>query len=340
MITIEHSHAEGTLVHGTDRGDGTNHVIKAIRDGWKFSHNIGVDGAWYLPRSRDRHPDLGRIDRLAAALRQAGYEVEVCVDDNPRTTAAVEADHTERVAGRAERYAELAEARHTRGAARLDEVRQARARIPLGQPVLDARDANYREKLNRREDSARAELATGDHWQHRADAAETSWRYRHNPRVTVRRIEALEAEQRGWQRRLAEVRSGGTYGEYATGGSYADQAAAYVTRAEEAIARLGDQIAYWYAQLEALKATGQWAPWGPGHFRVGDQVKVLGAWYPVLRVNRKSVTVSPLVLRGQQRPDGEDGKPPWTDTVRYDKVDGRRRDGHALHTPPPPPEAT
>jgi hypothetical protein len=160
VITIEHSHAEGTLVHGTDRGDGTNGVIKATRDGWKFSRNIGVDGAWYLPRSRDRRPDLGRIDRLAAALRAGGYQVEVSVDDNPRTTAEVEADHAQRVAGRTERYGELADARHTRGTARLDEVRQARARIPLGQPVHDARDANYRERLNRREDSARAELAT------------------------------------------------------------------------------------------------------------------------------------------------------------------------------------
>jgi hypothetical protein len=157
--------------------------------------------------------------------------------------------------------------------------------------------------------------------------------------VTVR-IETLEAEQRVWQRRVAEVRSGGSHGEYTPAGRYADQVDAYLARGEREIARLGDQIAYWYAQLEALKATGQWAPWGPDHFRVGDQVKVLGAWYPVLRVNRKSLTVSPLVLRGQQRPDGEQGKPPWTDTVRYDKVDGRRRDGHALHTPPPPPEAT
>lgn len=339
MITIEHSHAEGTLVHGTDRGDGTNRVIKATRDGWRFSHNIGVDGAWYLPRSRDRHPEVGRIDRLAAALRQAGYQVEVRVDDSPRATAEVEADRTGRDAGRALRYAELADARHTGGAARLDDVRQARERIPLGQPVLSARDANYRDRLNRREDSARAELAAGDHWQHRASAAETTWRYRHNPRVTVRRIEKLEAEQRDWQRRLAGVRSGGSHGEYAPGGPYAEDAAAYIVRAEQAIARLGEQISYWYAQLEALQTTGQWAPWTPDQFRVGDQVKVLGTWYPVLRVNKKSLTVSPLILCGQQRLD-EHGKPPWTDTVRYDKVAGRRRDGNELHTPPPPPEAT
>lgn len=340
MITIAHSHAEGTLVHGTDRGDGTNHVIKATGGGWRFSRHIGVDGAWYLPRSRDRHPDAVKIEQLAAALREAGYQVEISVDDTPRATGEVEADRAERVTGRTERYTELAESRRSSGAARLEQVRQARGRIPLGQPVLDARDANYRERLHRREDSARAELAAGEHWRQRADAAQTTQRYRHNPRVTLRRIERLEADQRRWQRRLAEVRSGGSHGQYAPGGRYAEAAAASITRAEEAIARLSEQITYWYTQLEALKNTGQWAPWGPDHFRVGDQVKILGAWYPVLRVNRKSLTVSPLVLRGQQRPDGQPGKPPWTDTVRYDKVYGRCRDGHELHTPPPSPEAT
>jgi len=339
MICIEHSHAEGTVVHGTAPGDRTNHIIKATQDGWKFSRNIGTSGAWYLPRSRDQHPDTDRIERLAAALREAGYQVEVRIDDTPRATADIEADRAERVAGRVERYAELADARHERGGARLDGVHTARKRLPLGQPVIDDRYANYLAKLNRGEDIARADLAAGDHWQHRAHASEVTQRYRHNPRVTLRRIAKLEADQRDWQRRLDNVRSGGTWGEYAQGGAHADTAPDYIKRAEEEVASLGQQIIHWRSGLAALHAAGVWAPWGPEHFRVGDEVRVIGTWYPVLRVNKKSVTVPPLVFLGQRRLD-EDGKDVWTDTARYDKVYGRRRDGNVLHTPPPTATAT
>lgn len=64
MIRISHSHAEGTVVHGTTRGDGTNHIIKNLRDGWQISRTIG---AFYLPRSRDHHANQPVIDRAFVA---------------------------------------------------------------------------------------------------------------------------------------------------------------------------------------------------------------------------------------------------------------------------------
>jgi hypothetical protein len=76
VIVIAHTHGEGTLVHGTARGDGTNLVIKSVRGGWRFSRNLGADGAWYLPHSQDRNADRARIERLAAALHDAGHPVE------------------------------------------------------------------------------------------------------------------------------------------------------------------------------------------------------------------------------------------------------------------------
>jgi len=200
VITIEHTHADGTLLHGTARGDGTGAVIKPLRDGWRFSRNIGTDGAWYLPHSRDRRADRSVIDRLAAALRNAGYEVEVTIDDAPRAAADIEADRAERVAGRVDRYGELADARHTSGGARLAHVQQRRSHLAPGQPVISQRYANFLQRLNRTEGSARAEIATGDHWQGRAEAAASTQSYRHDPRVITRRIERLEADQRRWQR--------------------------------------------------------------------------------------------------------------------------------------------
>ncbi len=339
MISIEHSHADGTLIHGTARGDGTNVVIKSVHDGWKFSRNIGIDGAWYLPHTRDRDADRTRIERLADALHAAGYQVEICIDDTPRSAADIEADRAQRVAGRIERYAELADARHTPGSARLDHVRERRSHIPLGQPVMGPRDANYRERLNRTEDSARNEIAVGDHWQHRAQAAESTQRYRHNPRVITRRIERLEAERRRWQRARDTVACGGTHGEYADGGQYAHTAEDYLARADSEIARLGEQITYWRGVLADMEATGEHRVWSREHFRVGDEARILGAWYPVLRVNAKSLTVPPLVF-GDERRFTDAGKDVWTDTAPYDKVYGRRRDGRILHTPPPPEGAT
>ena len=48
MLTITHTAAEGTLIEGTSRADGTNHILKAC--GWRWSRNLG---AWYVPASRD-----------------------------------------------------------------------------------------------------------------------------------------------------------------------------------------------------------------------------------------------------------------------------------------------
>jgi hypothetical protein len=65
VITIEHTHTGGTLVHGSSRDDGTGAVTKALCGGWRFSHTIGAAGAWYPPRSRDRHAARTLITAVA-----------------------------------------------------------------------------------------------------------------------------------------------------------------------------------------------------------------------------------------------------------------------------------
>src|SRR5205823_4584943 len=113
----------------------------------------------------------------------------------------------------------------------------------------------------------------------------------------------------------------------------------YLDRAEVEIARLDEQIRHWRSVLAELDATGLFRAWTREHFRAGDEALILGTWYPVVRVNAKSLTVSPLVLLGERRLR-EDGKDVWTDIAGYDKVHGRRRDGKTLYAPPPPPDAT
>ena len=83
-LTITHTHAEGTLIGGTTRGDGSAEILKPQR--WRWSRNLG---AWYVPQSRDRLARRAQINSTAAALRAAGFTVEVDIDDDYRPTAQV-----------------------------------------------------------------------------------------------------------------------------------------------------------------------------------------------------------------------------------------------------------
>jgi hypothetical protein len=280
VITIEHTHATGTLVHGATRHDGSGPIFTAVPDTWRFSRTIGAEGAWYLPHSRDRDALQSVIDRLATALRAAGYEVRVNIDNTPRPAAVIEADRAARVAARVNRYAELATARHASGTTQLAHVDQRRTAVPLGQPVINDRYAGFLNRLNRAEDAARAEIAIGDHWQHRAQAVTSTQRYRHELRATARRVERLEAELRCWQR---------THDSSGSPGERAGESTA-VTEADTQIARLTERRNYWRGELAALEAAG-FRMWTPADFRPGDEARILGTWYPVVRVNTKSLTV-------------------------------------------------
>lgn len=67
-IDIIHSAVEGTLVHGTTRGDGTNTILKAA--GFRWFPSLGL---WGIAGSRDRQPNRYKIDhaRRRAARRRA-----------------------------------------------------------------------------------------------------------------------------------------------------------------------------------------------------------------------------------------------------------------------------
>ena len=90
-IEICHSAAEGTLVHGTSRGDGTNTILKAA--GFRWFRTLGL---WGIPGSRDRQPNRHKIEHAAEQLRAAGHVVALDIDDTHRSTAEAEADRAER----------------------------------------------------------------------------------------------------------------------------------------------------------------------------------------------------------------------------------------------------
>jgi len=131
QIRLIHTHAEGTLVDGTARGDGSAPVLKAHRFRW--SRHLG---SWYLPHTRDRMAQRRIIDNVRGALEAAGFAVAVDIDDAYRPTAEVEADRAQRMSERAaaldakaERYEASAEAAQ----AAADRISDA---IPFGQPIL------------------------------------------------------------------------------------------------------------------------------------------------------------------------------------------------------------
>ena len=87
MLTITHTHAAGTLIVGTSRGDGTAEILKL--NGWRWGRSIGK---WFMPNSRDHLPNLATITRTADTLRTAGFVVDTTMSTEHRTTAEVEAD--------------------------------------------------------------------------------------------------------------------------------------------------------------------------------------------------------------------------------------------------------
>jgi hypothetical protein len=293
MIRIVHTRASGTLVFGATRHDGPGTVISSVPDRWRFSRAIGDEGAWFLTNSRGHRVRHEAIGRLAAALRAAGYTVEVTITASSHATAAIEADRAVWAAGRAAFYTELADDRISSATVRLAAIDARRAAVPIGQPVINDRYAGFLTRLNQAEDAARAQLATGGYWQRRAEAAASTQRYRHNPRVTVRRIERLEADQRRLQRRRDGLDPTGE-----RSGSYFTDLA----EADVALADLGDEIDYWRGELAALETAGVFRSWTRDDFRPGDEARVLNVWYPVVRVNTKpSPSNSPTATARKNR---------------------------------------
>lgn len=159
MITITHTHAGGTLVEGTSRGDGTNTVLKAHRFRWSRSL-----GCWYLPHSRDEDAQLPTINAAAEALRATGHQVEISIDESvARSGAEIETDSAERAAARAVRY----EARAGRAAERLEQLNRRAGEIAEGiaywQNVIATAEAAGVKVWSR------ADFVTGDYVNHGAN---------------------------------------------------------------------------------------------------------------------------------------------------------------------------
>ena len=314
MIIIEHSHAEGTLITGTAKGDGTADILR--RHGFRWMPSIH---RWGIRGSRDHTAKRYQINATADALRAAGYDVQVNIDDTPRDYDTVQQsrelraeDRRDALDAKAVRSAERADAAY-RGARALAET------IPLGQPILVGHHSERRhrrdlDRIDRGYATFADQSRRADDYARRAQATETEAAYRMRPDVVARRIEATEADLRRIQRALDGYTRNFYDGhgelyyveehEPATG-TYREQ-----LLAEQALLTVrlhGDRAA-----LDQAHADGRYNPHGPTTVHAGDQVRVIAdTWYPVLRVNPKTVTI---------RYHHGDEQRSWPWRIRYDQL--------------------
>ena len=199
MITIRHTHEDGTLVYGTSKGDGVYELIgprTAAR--FRYFPSIRMIG---IPQSRDQLADRWRINKAAEILRAAGHEVTVEIDDTPRDVADVKADRADRLDARADRLTTQAERNAAEAERRHAAADHYAQRFAGGQPILvghhSERSARVAQK--RIDQNERAAHQAWDKANRAASAAAVVGKadaYRERPPVIIRRIDRLEAELR------------------------------------------------------------------------------------------------------------------------------------------------
>lgn len=275
-LIIEHTEAEGTLLSGTARGDGSAEVVKSL--GWRWGRSIGQ---WFVPRSRDAVPRRELIEQTAGALREAGFEVVVSIDSTPGDRGEAEERRLARAEQRSRRLSARAEREQALSDAREAASRQITDHIPLGQPLLTDHHS-YAGDLRRRQRATAHFEASVEHQQRAnqaAAAAETAGRalrYRHNPVTVANRIERLEVEIRKDERFLAGVSAqGGTL------------PVAVLERVEATKA----DLEYWQEIRAEQLADGTATNYGRDTVKAGDLVKIGNRWEKVVRANLKTVTI-------------------------------------------------
>lgn len=322
MITIEHTAADGTLVDGTARGDGTNVILKA--QGFRWFRTLGM---WGLPNSRDRQPNTYKIERAADALRAAGFEVTVSVDASHRDVTEAESERAQRAEARADALADKAD-RHAGAAdAAWAKHDQACAVLPPGgEPIKVGHhsERRHRKAIDRAWDAlgnACEASNAAEESARRADVAARATDRRHNPVTIKNRIDKFEAEQRSDQRELdgRPRRLVGTFNGQPVYDEKAPAAGAWRDRLVARMAQRGDEITYWRGVYADMQAAGEASTYSKETIAAGDEILYRGTWYKVVRANAKTVGVH---FFG----DRQSG---WTNKLGYHELSGHRPAGAA-----------
>ncbi|MFF4900481.1 DUF3560 domain-containing protein [Streptomyces sp. NPDC001068] len=280
MIEITHTHADGTLVDGTARGDGTGPILKS--HGFRWFPSIKQ---WGIRGSRDQAPRRLAINAAADALRAAGHEVTVTLDDTVRDNDTVRSDRHERLedrrtalAAKGQRLTAESAALHARSNAMVEH-------IPMGQPVMPGpRGRAHRNLLDRSINTAikgaqaarQAEVMPA-----RIAASRAAEARAERPDVVKRRVDRMEAELRGLDRRLAGLKLYPAANSDAVREQYEGERATLLERIK------GDQ-----ALLDQAREEGRFGQYGRDNVHKNDLVMIRGQWRQVARANAKTVSVT------------------------------------------------
>lgn len=314
-LTITHSPAEGTLITGTEKGDGSAQVLKA--NGWRWGRSIE---AWFVPTSRDKTPKRQVIDATADALTTAGFEVTVILDVTEPDPHEVEARKVQREADRAEALsakAERKQATATLARAKADAAHESLP--PFGEPIkVGHHSESRRRRSHERAWSTMGQAIEADgHAEQAAQSAKVAARAtqtRHNPLTVGNRIQKFEAEVRRIERDLA---GGQQWRKDAEGEGYhlelVKPKGEHRERLEAALEGRARDLEFWRNVRAEQIEHGEAINYNAESVSKGDAVKIRGQWRRVARVNKKSVSV-------------ETGYS-WTDRAPWHEVQGHRTAG-------------
>ncbi|MFF4726364.1 DUF3560 domain-containing protein [Streptomyces mirabilis] len=321
-ITITHTRAEGTLIHGSETGDG----ILELLNPWGFRYARTV-GFIYLRGSRDRAADMRRIRGAQAALEADGHTVTLSIDEAVRRSFRdAEAERYRRAGERAVRLDGRADRLQESSDEKWAEGRRIAASYQ-GEPVkVDHYSAGRHirdlERAQTLFGQSVGEQREADRCRNLADAAATYEEGRKHVGTTLRRLDRLRADRDRVERQMA----GAAQAAMQVAGTSAAVDPAVLA---EDLARLGadhldlcEQIREWEGHIEQAEADGA-KVWRPDDFTPGDYVGLGGRWYLVLRVNQKTLTVPKSVDWRARVYNRENQLGKKTSTLPYDKVTGR-----------------
>lgn len=306
MIAITHTPEAGTILEGSTKGDGTNHIFNSGGRHWRWSRNLG---AWYIPRSRDTAAHIALITQTAEQLRAVGHDVVVAIKGGHRSTIDVESDRAERQQDRAQALTAKAERRTAAAHTAHDHARQLADQVPFGQPILvghhsEGRMRRHAQRIHAAMDATVKAATLAEQTQRRAAVAATGTAAKYHPVTVANRIGTLTAERNritrhldGHTRTVAVMNDGTRHVETtpAATGTYRGQLT-------ERLAVITDQQTYWQRIREQQITDGEVTGHGPATINKGDAVQIRGRWYEVVRVNKKTVTVPAASARGPKPP--------------------------------------
>lgn len=321
-ITIKHTRAEGTLILGSEPGDGVLELLNPW--GFRYARTVGFV---FLRGSRDRAADMRRIRGAQAALEADGHTVTLSIDETVRRPfQEAEVERYQRAGERAVRLDARADRLQESSDAKWAEGRRIAASYQ-GEPVkVDHYSASkHMRELGRARKlfgQSVEEQREADRSRHLADAAATFEEGRKHVGTTLRRLDRLRADRDRVERQLAGIVKAAA--QVAGTAAAVDPAvlAENLARLDADHLDLCEQIRAWEDHVEQAEADGA-KVWRPEDFTPGDYCRTGERWYLVLRVNAKTLAVPKSVDHRARVYNRDNQLGTRTSTLPYDKVTGR-----------------